>query len=87
MVFEEATPTTPKPAEPYGTQEMRRTWAFRRVTKSLIARASCAAPRANAISLPQSEPNARRPEIQRRDGAFGQRITHSGDPWERMGRL
>jgi len=25
MVFEEATPTTPKPAEPHGTQEMRRT--------------------------------------------------------------
>ena len=23
MVFEEATPTTPKPAEPYGTQEIR----------------------------------------------------------------
>jgi hypothetical protein len=25
MVYEEATPTTPKPAEPHGTQEMRRT--------------------------------------------------------------
>jgi len=33
--YEEATLTTPEPAEPHGTQEMRRTQAFRRVINGL----------------------------------------------------
>jgi len=37
--YEEATLTASEPAEPHGTQEMRRTWAFRRVIDIRAVRA------------------------------------------------